>query len=288
MTDAQPNLHRRRLGLELRSLRKAAGMSLAEAADRLSLSGAPALSKIENGKQRVPPIALAGFFEVYGLQDKDRVDKLRRLASLANSGRRTNLLDQYRQSIRDPFAEYLHLEELASKSDTFAWVVPGLLQTKDYARAVVERSRKWQTDREIDNFVELRMVRQDALSRGNPLHLWCVLDESALQREVGGKHVMKAQLERLLEVTAQNKNVAIQVLPFTYGAHAGVDGPFHLLHFPAGPPVAVVEPMTTSLYLEEDSDIGRYETAFNHLRTEALDAEASQRYIHDLIKDRYT
>ncbi|MFI1352855.1 helix-turn-helix domain-containing protein [Streptomyces sp. NPDC020898] len=288
MTDAQPNLHRRRLGLELRSLRKAAGMSLAEAAGALSLSGAPALSKIENGKQRVPPISLAGFFEVYGLQDKDRVDKLRRLASLANSGRRTNLLDQYRQSIRDPFAEYLHLEELASKSDTFAWVVPGLLQTADYARAVVERSRKWQTDREIDSFVELRMVRQEALSRENPLHLWCVLDESALQREVGGKRVMKAQLERLLDVTAQNKNVAIQVLPFAYGAHAGVDGPFHLLHFPAGPPVAVVEPMTTSLYLEEDSDIGRYETAFNHLRTEALDAEASQRYIHDLIKDRYT
>ncbi|MEH0423265.1 helix-turn-helix domain-containing protein [Streptomyces sp. B21-083] len=288
MTDAQPNLHRRRLGLELRSLRKAAGMSLAEAADRLSLSGAPALSKIENGKQRVPPIALAGFFEVYGLQDKVRVDKLRRLAALANSGRRTNLLDQYRQSIRDPFAEYLHLEELASKSDTFAWVVPGLLQTADYARAVVERSRKWQTDREIDNFVELRMVRQEALTRENPLHLWCVLDESALRREVGGKHVMKAQLERLLDVTAQSKNVAIQVLPFSYGAHAGVDGPFHLLHFPAGPPVAVVEPMTTSLYLEEDSDIGRYETAFNHLRTEALDAEASQRYIHDLIKDRYT
>ncbi len=288
MTDAQPNLHRRRLGLELRSLRKAARMSLAEAADRLSLSGAPALSKIENGKQRVPPIALAGFFEVYGLRDKDRVDKLRRLASLANSGRRTNLLDQYRQSIRDPFAEYLHLEELASKSDTFAWVIPGLLQTEDYARAVVERSRKWQTDREIDSFVELRMVRQKALSRENPLHLWCVLDESALQREVGGKHVMKAQLERLLDVTVQNKNVAVQVLPFAYGAHAGVDGPFHLLHFPAGPPVAVVEPMTTSLYLEEDSDIGRYETAFNHLRTEALDAEASQRYIHDLIKDRYS
>lgn len=288
MTDAQPNLHRRRLGLEFRSLRKAAGMSLAEAADRLSLSGAPALSKIENGKQRVPPIALAGFFEVYGLQDKDRVDKLRRLASLANSGRRTNLLDQYRQSIRDPFAEYLHLEELAYKSDTFAWVVPGLLQTEGYARAVVERSRKWQTDREIDSFVELRMVRQEALSRENPLHLWCVLDESALQREVGGKHVMKAQLEQLLDVTAQTKNVAIQVLLFAYGAHAGVDGPFHLLHFPTGPPVAVVEPMTTSLYLEEDSDIGRYETAFNHLRTEALDAEASQCYIHDLIKDRYT
>ncbi|MFF6781576.1 Scr1 family TA system antitoxin-like transcriptional regulator [Streptomyces sp. NPDC012510] len=288
MTDAQPNLHRRRLGLELRSLRKAAGMSLAEAAERLSLSGAPALSKIENGKQRVPPIALAGFFETYGLQDQTRIDSLRRLASLATTGKRSNLFDQYRQSIRDPFAEYLHLEELADKSEAFTWLIPGLLQTEGYARAVVERSRKWQTDREIGNFVALRMARQETLTRDNPLQLWCVLDESALQREVGGKHVMRAQLEHLLEVAADHRNVVIQVLAFAHGAHAGLDGPFHLLHFPAGPPVVVVEPMTTSLYLEEDSDVGRYETAFNHLRTEALDAEASQRYINDLIKDRYT
>lgn len=287
MTDAQPNLHRRRLGLELRSLRKAAGMSLAEAADRLSLSGAPTLSKIENGKQRVPPIMLAGFFEVYGLHDKARIDSLRRLASLANTGRRANLFDQYRQSIRDPFAEYLHLEELACKSETFAWMIPGLLQTEDYARAVVERSRKWRTDREIDDFVALRMARQKALSRESPLHLWCVLDESAFLREVGGKQVMRTQLQHLLAVTAERRNVQVQVLDFAHGAHAGMDGPFHLLRFPAGPPVAVVEPMTTALYLEEDGDIGRYETAFDHLRAEALDVEASRRYILDLIKDRY-
>ncbi|AZS86766.1 helix-turn-helix transcriptional regulator [Streptomyces griseoviridis] len=287
MTDAQPNLHRRRLGLELRSLRKATGMNLAEAAERLCLSGASALSKIENGKQRVPGIALAGFFEVYGLQKKDRVEKIRKLASLANSGRRANLFDQYRQSVRDPFAEYLHLEELASKCETFAWVIPGLLQTPDYARAIVERSRKWHTGREIDNFVELRMARQEALLREQPLHLWCVLDESALLREVGGRQVMKAQLEHLLQVSEEHKHVALQILAFAHGAHAGIDGPFHLLHFPVGPPVVVVEPMTTSLYLEEDSDIGRYETAFSHLRGEALDAEASRRHIDDLIKDRY-
>ncbi|MFE0808107.1 helix-turn-helix domain-containing protein [Streptomyces sp. NPDC058848] len=288
MTDAQPNLHRRRLGLELRTLRKAAGMSLAEAADRLALSGAPALSKIENGKQRVPPIALAGFFEAYGLQNTERADRLRRLATLASSGRRSNLLDQYRHSIRDPFAEYLHLEDLASKSETFTWLIPGLLQTAEYARSIVERSRKWQTNREIDSFVELRMARQQTLSRPSPLHLWCVLDESALHREVGSKQVMKDQLEHLLDITDRHRHVTVQVLPFTQGAHAGIDGPFHLMHFPAGPPVAVVQPMTTSLYLEEDSDIGRYETAFNHLRAEALDAEATRRHIHDLIKDRYT
>ncbi|MFM9444575.1 helix-turn-helix domain-containing protein [Streptomyces acidiscabies] len=288
MTDAQPNLHRRRLGLELRALRKATGMSLAEAAERLCLYGGPALSKIENGKQRVPGIALAGFFEVYGLTDKARIEKIRKLTSLANSNKRATLLEQFRQPVPDPFAEYLHLEELASKSETFTWMVPGLLQTPDYARAVVERGRKWRSPREINNFVELRMARQQALSREEPLHLWSVLDESALQREVGGRKVMKAQLEHLLNVTEEHKHVALQILTFAYGAHAGVDGQFHLLHFPIGPPVAAVYSLTTSLHLEEDSDIGRYEMAFSHLRSEALDTEASQRYIHELIKDRYT
>lgn len=294
MTDAQPNLHRRRLGLELRALRGSSqsgqGMSLSEAAQRLGVAGAPALSKIENGKQRVPPIALAGFFEVYGPIDDERKAKIRNLASLASSGKRSNLLDEYKQTISDPFAEYLHLEELASRSETFTGIIPGLLQTKDYARTLVQRSRQWKTNRDIEAFVDLRMARQNALTREdpNPLHLWCVLDESALARVVGGKQVMRRQLEQLLDITEEHKHIAIQVLPFSYGAHAGIDGPFHLLHFPAGPPVAVVEPMTTALYLEEDSDIGRYETAFNHLRTEALSVEASRRFIHDKIKDCYT
>jgi hypothetical protein len=104
---------------------------------------------------------------------------------------------------------------------------------------------------------------------------------------VGGREVMKGQLERLLAVTEEHKHVVIQVLTFSHGAHAGIDGSFQLLHFPAGPPVAVVEPMTTALYLEEDADISRYETAFDHLRGEALDTEASRRYLQELIKDNY-
>jgi len=167
-------------------------------------------------------------------------------------------------------------------------VIPGLLQTPDYARAIVERGRQWRSTRELNNFVELRMARQEALSRENPLHLWSVLDECALQREVGGRQVMKAQLEHLLEVTEEHENVALQILSFAYGAHAGIDGQFHLLHFPVGPPVVAVYSLTTSLYLEEDSDVGPYEMAFSYLRGEALSTEASQRYIHDLIKDRYT
>ncbi|MFI0265615.1 Scr1 family TA system antitoxin-like transcriptional regulator, partial [Streptomyces luteogriseus] len=95
------------------------------------------------------------------------------------------------------------------------------------------------------------------------------------------------QLEWLLDITEEHRNIAIQVLPFSHGAHAGLDGGFHILYFSAGSPVAVVEPMTTSLYLEDDKDIGRYETGFNHLRTEALDTDASRRFITDTIKELY-
>jgi transcriptional regulator with XRE-family HTH domain len=287
MTDAQPNTHRRRLGLALRRLRRAAEMNLAEAADKVGLAGQPALSKIENGKQRVPLSSLASFFEAYGVEDSATKAELRTLATLASSGKRSNLLHQFRGSSRDPFAEYLHLEELARKSEVYTHIVPGLLQDEPYAEAIVRRSRQWQSNREIKNFVDLRIERQRALSRATPLQLWCILDEAALRREVGGPAVMKAQLQHLLDVSDEHTNVTIQVLPFKTGAHAGIDGPFTLLFFPAGPPVVVVEPMTTALYLEDDSDIGRYETGIDHLKSEALDSDVSRQIIIDTIKDFY-
>ncbi|GAA2493553.1 helix-turn-helix transcriptional regulator [Streptomyces thermolineatus] len=286
MADAQPNLFRRRLGLELRSLRKRAGLSLVEASERLGLSGAPALSKIENGRQRVPPVSVPGFLEVYGVTDPEAGSEIRRLALLAASGKQTSLLAAYRESVRDPFAEYIHLEELALRAESFSYLIPGLLQTEEYAHAVVAGSRKWSTAKEIRSFVELRMVRQQALVREKPLGLWCILDEAALHRQVGGPAVMRRQLQRLLEAAESLPHVAIQVLPFRKGAHAGMDGPFTIMRFEAGPPIAVVEPMTTSLYLEDDADVERYETGFNHLRAESLDDEQSAELIHNLIKDQ--
>lgn len=288
MTDAQPNLHRRRLGLELRALRKRSGLSLVEAAEKLDLPGGPSLSRIENGKQRVPPTSVYGYFEVYELSDDDRRQHIRNLAKLASTGKRSNLFNEYRSAIPDPFADYLHLEELATKSETFSSIVPGLLQTEEYAHAIVEGSRSWHHQRDINNFVELRLARQKALEKSEPLHLWCILDESAITRRVGGSEVMRNQLQRLIDVSEEHKHVDVQVLTFDQGTHAGIDGPFHLLHFPAGPPVVVVEQVTTSLYLEEDSHLARYETSFNHLRTEALSLRASRAYIDNVIKERYS
>ncbi|MEV7283610.1 helix-turn-helix transcriptional regulator [Streptomyces sp. NPDC093252] len=298
MPDALPNLHRRRLGLALRSLRLSAerpdhegrrpGLTTTEAAERLGMSGASAISKIELGKQRVPVSQLDGFFNAYEVTSETKKQELRQLASLAASSRRANVLREYTGPVSDPFAEYLHLEDLAIRVETYAPVVAGLLQTEPYAHAIVERSRQWQTRRDIANFVELRLARQHVLTRNPPLQLWCILDEAALRREVGGKAVMKGQLQRLLDLSEDQRNISLQILPFSRGAHAAVDGAFHILYFTAGSPVVVVEPMTTSLYLEDDGDIGRYETGFNYLRTEALDTEASRRLISDTIKDHYT
>ncbi|MCC3766057.1 helix-turn-helix transcriptional regulator [Streptomyces sp. UNOC14_S4] len=288
MTDAQPNVHRRRLGLALKALRKEAGLSLEQAAQLVGLSGQSALSKIENARQRVQPSMMAAFFEAYGCTDSRRKEEIKELATLAYKGKPSNLLNEFRGTIRDPFAEYLTLEQVATRSDTFASVIPGLLQTEAYATTVVERSRKWHHADQIKNFVKLRMARQAVLTRDEPLKLWCILDEAALYRQMGGKEVMRDQLQRLVDITTQHKHIAIQVLPFDYGAHAGLDGSFHLMRFAGGPPVVAIEPMTTAIYLEENSDTDRYETAFNHLRTEALDPEASRRHIQILIKERYS
>ncbi|MCX3063423.1 DUF5753 domain-containing protein [Streptomyces beihaiensis] len=141
------------------------------------------------------------------------------------------------------------------------------------------------------------MARQAALTRDEPISISCILDEATLRRVVGGPDIMRGQLQHLLDVTGEqdhvamtgeHDHVAIQVLPFEAGAHAAVDGPFQVLHFPAGPPVAVVETKMTSLYLEEDGDVDRYVSALDTLRTKALDRRATRRFIEQLIKDCYT
>lgn len=289
MAEARPNVHRRRLGSALRSLRVVAGFSMDEAADRLGLSGKPALSKIENGKQRVTGLGLTAFFQVYGVEPEDTRTKIKAMASLAASGKRTNLLDEYKEAIQTHgFEDYLHLEGMAAKAEGFLQVVPGLLQTREYATSIVERSQVWSSKREVSRFVDLRLARQAALTRDDPLDLQCILDEAALRRVVGGREIMKSQLESLLTTTEKYSHVTIQVLPFTVGAHAGIDGSFQLLHFQVGEPIALVETKTTSVYLEEDGDVDRYRTALDSLRTQALDVPATRHLIHELIKDYET
>ncbi|MER5744407.1 helix-turn-helix transcriptional regulator [Streptomyces sp. NPDC002225] len=289
MAEARPNVHRRRFGSALRSLRMVAGLTMEEAAASLGLSGKPALSKIENGKQRVSGLGLTAFFQIYGVESEETRTKVKAMAALAASGKRTNLLDEYKDAVREPFEDYLLLEGLATKAELFSLhVIPGLLQTREYATSIVERSKAWHSKRQVDRFVDLRMHRQAVLTREKPLNLWCILDEAVLRRVVGSPEAMRGQLESLLETTEKHEHVGIQVLPFDAGAHAAPDGSFQLLGFQVGAPVVVAETMTISLYLEEDADVDRYQTAFDDLRTHALDPQQSRRLIQQLIKDNKT
>ncbi|MGA6171355.1 helix-turn-helix domain-containing protein [Streptomyces sp. NPDC012600] len=289
MAEARPNVHRRRFGSVVRSLRRSAGLSMEDAADRLGLSGKPALSKIENGKQRVSNLGLTAFFSVYGVDSEETRTKVRAMAVLAASGKRTNLLDEYQEAIQtDGFEDFLHLEGMATRAEGFLQVVPGLLQTEAYATSIVERSQVWSSKREVGRFVELRLARQAALEREHPFDLHCILDEAALRRVVGGPAVMRQQLEQLLTVTRDRGNVSLQVLPFEAGAHAAIDASFQLLEFEVGSPIVVVETKTTSVYFEEDEDVDRYKSVLESLRTQALDVQESRRHIQELIKDCYT
>ncbi|MEU4212301.1 helix-turn-helix transcriptional regulator [Streptomyces sp. NPDC026206] len=285
-----PTLMRRRLGTIVKTMRVRAGLSLADAAKLLGLSGAPTLSKIEHGKQRPD---LDKFFAAYGVDDPAHMAETRKIAKFAAASRQRNLFAQYGDAIRASFADFIELEEIATRADVYAaQVIPGLLQTVDYAHAVIEGSSKWSTAREVRTFTELRMKRQRILAPPppheepvrDPLWMCCVLDEACLRREIGGPGVHRQQLTYLLEAS-EKPNVELQVLSFNAGAHTGLDGSYTMFRFEAGEPIVAVEPLTTSIYLEEDAHVGRYARAYSSLRAQALDVDGSRRFISRLIEE---
>lgn len=270
-------------------MRIRAGLSLAQAVKLLGISGSPSLSKIENGKLRAN---LDKFLSVYGIEDEARIAELRKLEKLAEANRRKGLFTQYGDVIHDSLADLIELEDLASQADAYAALtVPDLLQTRDYACAVIESSCAWYTARQERTFAELRMKRQQVLVQRRsgdasvpPLMMRCVLDEACLRRRVGAAGVLREQLKRVLDAS-EMPNVEVRVIPFAAGAHTSVSGAYTVFHFDEGQPVVAIEPLTTSFYLEEDTHTVRYDTAFNYLREQALDIAASRDFISGLLKE---
>ncbi len=181
-------------------------------------------------------------------------------------------------SIPTEYANYISLEAAACGIKRYdLLLIHGLLQTEDYARAVIRSGlMSLAPAHEIDRRVEVRLTRQEVLRRADPLHLWVVFDEAALRRVVGGPEVMRAQCRHLLE-QSDRPNVTIQVLPNSAGAHPGAVGAFSILEFPGryDPSVVYVETMASSLYVEEDADVHRYALAYDQLRAMALGPDES-------------
>ncbi|CAM5414550.1 helix-turn-helix domain-containing protein [Streptomyces hirsutus] len=276
----------RQLGDELRRLREAAALTTTQAAEALDCTKGK-ISRIENGRVTVRIPDLTAMLLAYGAADAELRDRLSLLARKANRRRRQGWWNQYGSVLADTYRDYIALEAMAGTIRTFqAQLVPGLLQTPEYIRAVTVASHQWQTADEIEQFVQVRLARQERLVSDSPLQLWAVLSEAVLLQQVGGPKVMSAQLEQLL-IASERPNVTIQVLPFSRGAHASMFGPYVVLGFPeeAALDVVLADNPTGSMWLEREAEVGRYQELFDAARTSALSPVESRTVIRRRAKE---
>ncbi|ALO92332.1 Putative DNA-binding protein [Streptomyces hygroscopicus subsp. limoneus] len=275
-----PAVRRRKLGAELRMLRTGAGLTSGEAA-RLVGWHQSKVSRIETGASGVKPADLGLLLDAYQVRDAHLRELLLMLAGSEDAGGRHGWWHAYRGVLPPTYRDFISLESQASAMRTLeTTVVPGLLQTPEYARAVTRAAVKDLDEDRLDTLVEVRLARQDVLRSDPPLVLSAVLDEAVLRREVGGPKVMARQLERLMEA-ARLPQVRLQVLPFAAGAHVGLTGPFVIFSFPSTSDldVVVLDQLTSSLYLERKEDLMAYSEAFHTLQFHALSPEESLDYI---------
>ncbi|MET7569366.1 helix-turn-helix transcriptional regulator [Streptomyces sp. NPDC005492] len=278
-----PAVRRRKLGAELRALRAEAGLTSGEAA-RLVGWHQSKVSRIETGASGVKPPDVRLLLDAYQVSDAQLRDMLLVLAGSDDNGGRHHWWHAYRGVLPPAYRDFISLESQASTIRNLETsVVPGLLQTPEYARAVT-RAAVGGLDNDgadrLDTLVRVRLARQDVLRADPPLSLSVVLDEAVLRREVGGPGVMARQLDRLVEA-ARLPQVRLQVLPFAAGAHIGITGPFVIFSFPSTSDldVVVLDHLTSSLYLERKEDLEAYSEAFNTLQFHALSPEDSLDHI---------
>jgi len=278
-----PTVRRRRLGAELRRLRERAGLTLADAAGHLDTSDST-LSRVENGRGTLRRTDVQAMLDLYDVREESLRESLLRLT---RDVRRKGWWQDYRDVISEPYGDYISLEmDAASQRLHTIELVPGLLQTQQYTRSLAEAWLVWTTPEEIENFVTVRLQRQQVLDRDDPLELWAVMNETALHQMVGGREVMREQLEHLL-ASARRPNLTIQVLPWAAGAHAVMDQPFVILGFrqPTDPDVVCLDHLTSTLYLERDDEVGMYTRIFDHLRSSALSPRDTASMIANRIKE---
>ncbi len=278
---AGPTTRRRQLGADLRRLRELKGLTLEEAGARVGISKAT-LSRYETKEGVVKWPAVDALCREYGATDEERLA----LVELAKGAR----IQGWWRSLADPIPESMNLmltlEDEVVREDQYACMyIPGLLQTRPYAEAVHRASEVHCAEREVQHMVDIRMKRQELLDREEPPHIWCVIDEAALRRQVGGRSVMQKQLQHVLAM-AKRPHVTVQVLPFSTGAHAAAIGSFVVLRGPAPElDVVYVDILGGGLFMEKKPELDRYRLAFEYLSAQALDLESSAELIQRLSEE---
>ena len=261
-----PTLRRRELGARLRALRLEQGLTVEQVAELLLCSPSK-VSRMETGQRGATPRDIRDLCRIYGVTKEAEVAEM---TELAKEGKQQGWWQSYEL---DFFATYVGLEQAATWLCYYqSSIVPGLLQTPEYARAMHQGSLPAEfTPERADALIEVRLRRQQVLTRDPPLQLEAILDEAVLHRVVGNPEVMAAQLRYLVK-SGNMSNVTLRVIPNSVGAHPAMDNMFNILEFgDVAPRLVYVEGLMGWLFIEKERDVARYEQVLERLREIALD-----------------
>jgi transcriptional regulator with XRE-family HTH domain len=277
-----PTIRLRRLAGELKRLRVAAGLKQEEVAERTGLD-ASSIYRIERALNRPQRRTVTTLLSLYGVTDPNRQATL--LGWLKDSGQQ-GWFQLYEPYLPEQYQTYIGFEyEAESLRNYESLFVPGLLQTEDYARAVIRGVVPTISPDDVQRRVEVRMQRQIVFQRPTPMQLWAIMDEAAIRREVGGPSVMHAQLQHLVRASA-SPHIRVQVVPFGAGAHPGMPGSCIVMDFadPFDAPLVYLDSLAGDLFLETADDVERFSATFEQIAAQALTPTQTKKLIQEAAR----
>lgn len=272
------------VGAQLRQLREERGLTRAEAGETIRASESK-VSRMELGRVGFKTRDVSDLLTLYGVHDEAEREALLARVREANE---PGWWQPYSDVTPNWFQRYLGLEATASLIRTYEVAfVPGLLQTEEYARAIMVLTHGTGKAEEVERRVRLRLRRQEVLTRPDPPRLWAVVDEAALRRPIGGRRVMRDQLEALISMVIKMPNVSLQIVPLSAGGYAVAGSPFSILRFPQDslPDVVYIEQLAGALYLDKREDVEHYFDAVNRLFVAAAPVRDTVRILDRIIDD---
>jgi transcriptional regulator with XRE-family HTH domain len=280
-TPGGPTVRRILVGAQLRRLRESRNITREAAGYRIRAHESK-ISRLELGRVGFKDRDIADLLEFYGVEDEAQRDALVALAREANA---PGWWHSYDDVLPNWFETFVGLEEAASLIRSYEiQLLPGLLQTEAYARAVVGAGAPNATVAEVERRVNFRIKRQAILRRENPPHFWAVIDEAVLHRPIGGAKVMREQVEHLLDLMAL-PNVTLQVMPFRFGGHVGEGGAFTILRFPEPDltDTVYVEHLTSAHYLDKPDHVERYAQTMERLTVDSQPPDLTRRTLQKIL-----
>jgi hypothetical protein len=277
-----PTALRIALGAQLRRLREGRGITAEAAGHAIRVSHAK-ISHMEVGRVGFKEHDVADLLTLYGVTDEQKRGTFLALARGANT---PGWWHRYSDILPDWFEMYLGLEQACAVIRTYEpQLVPGLLQTPECARAVIQLGHSTESANDIERRIALRIARQEILTQPGAPNLWAVIDEAALWR-LDGRSAMRAQIKHLIEM-AELPNITLQAMPFYAGGHAAVGGPFTVLRFsePDLPDIVYLEQLTSALYLDKSQDVQHYLVIMDRLCVQAKSPNETTRFLNSTLKE---